>query len=295
MMRSYRIIMILFLGFTMSENAVAGSSNTVEAGRTVIPEYDQTAHTWFLCMTSGWTDVLALARATTNEQFLATWEHRIPMDPTSVTDLFTRAGVALSGNDSAIWHPAIGKLVLTAPVLQLEMMARLIHRDLSNPSSIAMVEEAPREWGPVTNEQALSILTTKTNYVIGERIILHVALKNTGKDDELLVGPIIEGVLPLIEVITPNKAKAPLTLYSKKVIGDLREHSGFGNRLRAGERLNHNVDLSRCFDLTLAGQYTVSVAYWVTARDKKSLTKAFSNIITITIDSSPRSDPCLLE
>jgi hypothetical protein len=121
----------------------------------------------------------------------------------------------------------------------------------------ADLDERVREtWGAAVDGQALSVATTKTTYTPGEPIVLSARFKNIGPNDVKVVQAYAPKIYHL-EVLYPDGKSAPLTLFGKGT-----SESPFAGRsvatLKPGEETRAELELSRLFDFTVAGTYTVS-------------------------------------
>jgi hypothetical protein len=144
-------------------------------------------------------------------------------------------------------------------------------------------------WGPETEGYRLSIGTDKTEYAAGETIRLFVRLQNVGRE---AVG-VLRGMSPLryhsFEILAPNKSRAPLTLYGVQETTNPSIRHRVGKTLMSGEVDEDVIHLNRCFDMTLAGEYSVKASTKVIARkDSQKLVTVTSLPITITVKDSPQ-------
>jgi hypothetical protein len=142
-----------------------------------------------------------------------------------------------------------------------------------------------RTWGTAVEGQALSAMTEKAAYAPGERIILNVSFKNVGREDVKIVqtNPL---ALYHVSVLLPDGKPAPLTLFGKGTANCPIFARSVGT-LRPGQETSATLPLSRLFDFTLSGKYTVSVqrGVWKDGAFSSTL-KATSNKLEITIDNS---------
>ena len=112
-------------------------------------------------------------------------------------------------------------------------------------------------WGDPVYGQAISISTGKPAYPPSERIVLNICLRNTGTvpvrfptDDPLLEYR--------IKVLLPDGKKAPTTLRGTQRFS-IGTGGGGSSVLRPGRSREMRIDLTRLFDFSLAGRYTISV------------------------------------
>ncbi len=182
---------------------------------------------------------------------------------------------------------------------------------------VAMVENSPgseadkkvkKTWGKAVEAQALSIGSLRAAYAPGEPILLKVCFKNVGEKDVKVVyadplGLYQVSVLlpdgkpapltlfgiqresgPRVSVLPRDGKPAPLTLFGIQREAGPRESSEFAlGTLKPGEETCDELELSRLFDFTLAGKYTVSVQRAVSV---SSTLKATSNKLELTVDES---------
>lgn len=143
--------------------------------------------------------------------------------------------------------------------------------------------EGENTWGPETDGYRLSIRTNKSRYMIGERIILYVSLKNMSKQDvEIMQTEPIQTYKNGIEIIIPAKKTAPLTLYGKDRV--TWGGSVIGYTLKSGEQVTDSLYLNRLFDMTFTGEYKISVSRVVSKRNNNKESSVIkSNSITINI------------
>jgi hypothetical protein len=162
---------------------------------------------------------------------------------------------------------------------------------------LLMVDAGPRSetgkrvrqtWGKAVEGQAVSISSEKMAYAPGERILLHVRFKNVGRK-EVRVLRAHSLALYKVSLLLPDGKAAPWTLFGKRQLDGSGEGSRDVDILKVGEESRVELELTRLFDLSLDGKYTVSVerAVWVDHVVRSAL-KATSNKLEITIDESLR-------
>ena len=96
-----------------------------------------------------------------------------------------------------------------------------------------------------------------------------------------------QGRVPESRCRCPTASRAPLTLYGKKWLS--RRSSGvFGGTLKPGETRSLDLELSRLYDCTLEGKYTVTVdrTVMVLKDGKWEAATAVSNKLEITVSES---------
>ena len=142
------------------------------------------------------------------------------------------------------------------------------------------------EWGTAVKGQAISIATEKVTYAPEEAIVLNVVLKNVGQDDVLVVAMIPLGMYRLT-VLLPGGKEAPLMLRGKIVYANRGDGSRSRLMLKPGEQRRVKFALSRLFDFSLAGEYTVFVQRNVLKGGKDlSMSKATSNTLKVMVNDS---------
>ena len=151
----------------------------------------------------------------------------------------------------------------------------------------AKKEEVKRKWGTAVGGQAISIATEKAAYAPEEAIVLNAVFKNVGQDDVYVTEALLLDMYRLT-VLLPSGKEAPFTLYGKRAYENWRD--GFRRRiiLKPGQQKRVEFALSRLFDFSLAGEYTVFVQRDVLKQGGKefSMSKATSNRIKVIVDDS---------
>ena len=149
--------------------------------------------------------------------------------------------------------------------------------------AICRAGESDKHAGTIVEGQSLSISTQKAAYAPGERIVLKACFQNVGNKDMKATEAFFPTIYHL-DVLLPNGKPAPMTLFGKQAI----ELAGFGAdtemvTLKPGEETCDEIELSRLFDFTLAGKYTVSAQRVVPVNSRLKVT---SNKLEITVDES---------
>ncbi len=164
----------------------------------------------------------------------------------------------------------------------LALVLSLVAVIYSSPASEADMR-VNRTWGKPVEAQAVSIGSPKAAYAPGEPIRLKACFKNVGQKDVKVVytDPL---ALYQLSVQLPDGKPAPLTLFG--IQGEtgprISSESRFGT-LKAGEVTCDEIELTRLFDFTLPGKYTVSAQRVVSVNSRL---KATSNNLEITVDES---------
>ena len=147
-----------------------------------------------------------------------------------------------------------------------------------------------RNWGKVVGGLAMSICPERQAYFAGDLIKLDVALKNVTHHDVQTVSAAPLQTYRRISVSFEDRRNAPKTLFGRLSLG-----AGPGSRsnyvLHAGEELRVRLALSRLFDFSLAGKYTIVVEKPVLqpGRPPENAPHLVSNTITLTIEDRAAS------
>jgi hypothetical protein len=155
-----------------------------------------------------------------------------------------------------------------------------------------------REWGMPIESQSISIKTNKTIYAPEEPINLNVAYKNVGHDD-VKYGIRAPLAIYEINVYLPSgiyfiegdalkeKKESPLTLYGRKLQDNSNLIVSQSNKIiKPGEQRTDELELSRIYDFSLDGKYTIIVKKKIRKHDnEKEITTVTSNKLEITIDN----------
>jgi hypothetical protein len=112
-------------------------------------------------------------------------------------------------------------------------------------------------WGKPVGGAALSISTPKTTYFAGERIILDIELKNFSHRD---VKTVFRSALDAysVNVLLPDGKESPQTLFAREHVG-VGIGSRFGTTIHPGQSVFLRLHVSRLYDFSLPGTYTLSV------------------------------------
>lgn len=129
----------------------------------------------------------------------------------------------------------------------------------------------------------LSVETQNDTYRIGDKISVRVRLKNVSEDTVR-----IRQATPFrtfdIELKLPDGKKAPLTLFGQRVLFSGALGSKSARELKPSEEYESSFNLSRIFDMTLAGKYDLTVSKKVWIRDGGTKTKTVSSpSLTISV------------
>jgi hypothetical protein len=145
-------------------------------------------------------------------------------------------------------------------------------------------ESANREWGQPVGGQAISIAIEKKDCITGDKVILNIAVKNMSDHD---VRSRVSGPLDLfkIRVSFPDGRDVPLTMWGRREVLDAAGGSLSDRTLHPGEQISVRIMLSRLFDLSLGGKYTVMAKTKVIVDTKaRKIATANSNSLQIEID-----------
>jgi hypothetical protein len=143
-------------------------------------------------------------------------------------------------------------------------------------------------WGEPAEGQAISISTPQAPYAAGDVISLVIHFKNVG-DKEIMTSLTVVLEMYDVTVLLPDGKNAPLTLYGKcHSSSNVRSGSAHGLPLKPGQIHSSQVVLSRIFDMTLPGKYTIFVERCVwKPGTKRPYPKAVSNKLEIAISDMP--------
>jgi hypothetical protein len=144
------------------------------------------------------------------------------------------------------------------------------------------------QWGEQVEGYRLSLSTDKAQFAPGERVDLHVVLRNVGPDDaRVATGRLM--VFHTFTVLLPSGQEAPLTLYGQRQVQSRLNPGGRGVVvLEPGEELTTDLDLNRLFDMTLTGTYKVTAKRAVWSRgEPRETVHVVSNTLEITIKARP--------
>lgn len=143
-----------------------------------------------------------------------------------------------------------------------------------------------KHWGNPTEGFQISASTDKETYAPCEAINLTLILKNSGQGDAEPWTANIFDQTYRIEVILPNKQKAPLTLWGKRQ-SDLPIISRASSTLKSGKTESASIPkLNRLFDMTVPGEYTIVVERTLPKRDDSTRhCHVTSNTVVVKITS----------
>jgi hypothetical protein len=149
-------------------------------------------------------------------------------------------------------------------------------------------EENHREWGGVVSGQMISIKANKIEYAAEERIILNVLYKNVGTK----TGYILESgifVMYDIKILMPNGREAQKTAYGKAfepiVIAGMTVTA-----TKPGEEKSRDIRISRYYDFSMLGTYTITIKQ-ILYEDNKKMLYVTSNKLNITISDNDDNKP----
>ena len=128
----------------------------------------------------------------------------------------------------------------------------------------------------------MCIAAEKERTFVGEPVNVKVVVENHGTTD--IVFPKKDRVLAprILQVKRPNGAPAELTAYGKRIGSKFEAHSAIVLPISPGASLTNAFLLSRVFDMTETGSYTVTAKCWVS-------TSSGSGAKTSLVESAPVS------
>jgi len=142
------------------------------------------------------------------------------------------------------------------------------------------------KWGKPVGGQAISIAAERTVYAPGAPVLLTVVFKNVGQQDVRIIERNLLATYR-IRVLLPSGTGAPLTLFGKTRYANCSDGSASVSFLKPGEQERARFAISRLFDLSLAGKYTVFVQRHVwTPGNNTSTTEVTSNRLELAIDDT---------
>jgi hypothetical protein len=115
---------------------------------------------------------------------------------------------------------------------------------------------------------------------------LEAILKNVGNEAVYFVDAAAFDIrMYELTVLLPNGEKAPLTLYGKRYCERRGEGSAMSSMFQPGEEKGTQFALSRLFDFSRSGKYTVSIKRTLFS---KIMQKVESNELEITVKDGGR-------
>ncbi len=118
----------------------------------------------------------------------------------------------------------------------------------------------------------------------GQRIVLSICYKNVGQQ-EVRVMRGNKLALYDLRIVLPDGTRAPPTLFGKGAFESSRRFARTVGVLKPGEEACVEIELSRLFDMSLAGAYTISAqrAVFKKSGDVDQQFKAESNTVQVRI------------
>jgi hypothetical protein len=145
-----------------------------------------------------------------------------------------------------------------------------------------------RRWGRTVEGQALSIMTNKNKYAPLELILLDVVLKNVAKVDIYYINGAHPFDMYTVKVLLPDGKEAPYTRFGNH-LSQRRNHqpATTSSVLKPGKQVSDSIELTRLYDMSLSGDYTISLQRQLWRGDAiDPKLKIESNSITITIKNT---------
>jgi hypothetical protein len=139
------------------------------------------------------------------------------------------------------------------------------------------------QWGEITEGLAISISTIKPGYKKGEAISLNIAMKNFDEDPVPIVVRSI-WIDYAIKVLFEHTTEIPKSTYALQKIEAAGEGRRATSELKPGEILHESLELTKAYDMTVPGTYTVIVSretYQKGKLDRYAVVK--SNELTIKV------------
>jgi len=143
-------------------------------------------------------------------------------------------------------------------------------------------QDGTREWGPVKEGCRLSVTAKKTSFGYDQPIALRITLEN-GSDRTVVI--VQSGILLDYEfdVRLPNDKPAPLTLEGKRQ-KDRPQFETVSERVKPNGTVVKEVPmLNRLYDMTLLGEYKVTVSRRVIEEGGKNSFVVKSNTLKVRV------------
>ena len=141
-------------------------------------------------------------------------------------------------------------------------------------------EKTPDAWGPAKDGCRLALKASQSRYRFDQPIALQMTLKNDGNSN-VRIG-LLDSILDMyrVDVRLPSGAAAPLTLEGKR----LWSMGATDQTLSPGEMAVETIPmLNRLYDMTLSGEYTVTVSRLQVYPVKGKVIEVVSNTIKIVV------------
>jgi len=155
-------------------------------------------------------------------------------------------------------------------------------------SGEANEQKVSDKWGSVKAGLRLALKSSQSRYRFDQPIVLKMTLKNDGNSNVRIALP--DSILEMyrVDVRLPNGAAAPLTLKGKS----LWSMGVTGQILKPGELTVDTIPmLNRLYDMTLLGEYTVTVSRLQVYPVKGKPVEVSSNTIKIAVTMDAASKP----
>jgi hypothetical protein len=145
---------------------------------------------------------------------------------------------------------------------------------------------AAGEWGEEVEGFSLSLETPKRKYLSGEPIPCLVALKNVGPNARRIPRSSVHRTYTL-EVLQADGAPAPFTMRGKRLVESVRRDSSSTRIMDPGDTEAVAFDrLNLLLDMTLRGEYRVSVSTKVPRAGASGYAQVTSNTVLIRVVQS---------
>ena len=146
-----------------------------------------------------------------------------------------------------------------------------------------------REWGPVFQGYALSIMADNTTYSNGQPVLLTITLKNAGTNDINVVYVPAENPFRVydIQVTSQDGKLVPTTAVGEGLIAGTKQAGSFTmTPLKAQGETSVTLVLDKYFNLTLPGRYDILVTREVRLGESNTWIDVLSNEIEIGVTTN---------
>ena len=149
------------------------------------------------------------------------------------------------------------------------------------------VDIAKSNVGPEIEGYTLSVHTEKNVYAPLEKVNLRITIKNVANDDVKILKESALSAYKL-EVILPDGKKAPMTLYGEGALKpDNVVTPSAAGILKPNEEFTSSLLVNILYDMTLEGDYKISVTTMVSKRENaKEFIAIQSNVAQVNVNEN---------
>ncbi len=146
------------------------------------------------------------------------------------------------------------------------------------------------EWGEEVEGFSLSLRMPKQEYVSSEPITCVISLRNNSPGERKVFTSSLFGTYRL-SVLLADGTPAPMTLRGKRSAASARESSWSSRLVEPGGALFVAYDrVNALFDMTLSGDYKVSVSTKIPKAQASGYAQVVSNAVLVRVVESPMGD-----